>query len=93
MLNDQDGLYTVYLNGIKNGEAVSENEIVDCIQRGLNPYTQFEEYLAVAENPDLRFVISNTTEAGIAYHENNSIDDAPPSSFPAKLTVLLKEEI
>ncbi|WP_109830961.1 tagaturonate reductase [Reichenbachiella versicolor] len=91
MINDQDGLYTVLLNGIKNGEAVKEYEVVDCIQRGLDPYTQFEEYLAIAENPELRFVISNTTEAGIAYHENNTINDAPPSSFPAKLTVLLKK--
>ncbi|MFY0625760.1 MAG: tagaturonate reductase [Reichenbachiella sp.] len=91
MLNAQDGLYTVYLNGIKNGEAISEHEVIDCIQRGLNPHTQFDEYLANAENPNLRFVISNTTEAGIAYHEGNMPSDRPPSSFPAKLTVLLKK--
>ncbi|SHK69208.1 tagaturonate reductase [Reichenbachiella agariperforans] len=89
MLNEQEGLYTVYLNGIKDGEAVSEHEIVDCIQRGLDPYRQFEEYMALADNPDLRFVLSNTTEAGIAYHENNSIHDTPPSSFPAKVTLLM----
>ncbi len=89
MLNDQDGLYTIYLNGIKNGEAISEHEVVDCIQRGLNPYTQYDEYLAVGENPDLRFVISNTTEAGIAYHDGNKLDGTTPSSFPAKLTALL----
>lgn len=89
MLNHQDGLYTLYLNGIKNGEAISEHEIIDCIQRGINPYEHYSAYLALADNPDLRFVISNTTEAGIAYNENDRLNDTPPNSFPAKLTALL----
>jgi len=89
MLNDQDGLYTLYLNGIKNGEAISEHEIIDCIQRGINPYENYEAYLASAENPNLRFVISNTTEAGISYNPNDKLDDAPQSSYPGKLTALL----
>ncbi len=89
MLNDQDGLYTLYLNGIKNGKAISEHEIIDCIQRGINPYESPADYLAVAENPDLRFMISNTTEAGIAYNANDKLDDAPQTSFPGKLTALL----
>lgn len=89
MLNDQDGLYTLYLNGIKNGEAISEHKIIDCIQRGINPYEHYSAYLALADNPDLRFVISNTTEAGIAYNENDRLNDTPPNSFPGKLTALL----
>ncbi|UZO82312.1 tagaturonate reductase [Aquimarina sp. ERC-38] len=89
LLNDQDGLYTLYLNGIKNGKAISEYEIIDCIQRGIDPYKNYEEYLALAENPDIRFVISNTTEAGITYQKNDQLNDTPPGSYPAKLTVLL----
>lgn len=89
MLNDQDGLYTLYLNGIKNGKAISEHEIIDCIQRGINPYTNHADYMANAENPDLRFVISNTTEAGISYNANDQLEDAPQLSFPGKLTALL----
>ncbi|RKR14293.1 tagaturonate reductase [Maribacter vaceletii] len=89
MLNDQDGLYTLYLNGIKNGKAISEHEIIDCIQRAINPYENFAGYLANAKNPDLRFVISNTTEAGIAYNANDKLEDAPQKSFPGKLTALL----
>jgi len=89
MLNDQDGLYTLYLNGIKNGKAISEHEIIDCIQRGINPYENHADYMAVAENPDLRFMISNTTEAGISYNANDKLEDAPQSSFPGKLTALL----
>jgi len=89
LLNDQDGLYTVYLNGIKNGKAISEHQIIDCIQRGINPYTDCDAYLANAENPDLRFVVSNTTEAGIAYSPTDRLADTPQNSFPGKLTALL----
>ena len=89
MLNDQDCLYTLYLNGIKNGEVLSEHEVIDCIQRGINPYENYTDYLANSENPDLRFVISNTTEAGIAYYADDKLEDAPQKSFPGKLTALL----
>ena len=89
MLNDQDGLYTLNLNGIKNGKAISEYEVIDCIQRGINPYENHADYIAVAENPDLRFMISNTKEAGISYNADDQLDDAPQSSFPGKLTALL----
>lgn len=89
MLNDQEGLYTLYLNGIKDGEAISEHQVIDCIQRGINPYENYADYLANADNPDLRFIISNTTEAGIAYSKTDSLEDSPQKSFPGKLTALL----
>lgn len=89
ILNNQDGLYTLYLNGIKNGRPVSENNIIDCIQRTIDPYVDYADYLKVAENPDLRFIISNTTEAGIAYHKDDLLEDSPQHSFPGKLTAFL----
>jgi tagaturonate reductase len=89
MLNAQDGLYTLYLNEVNNGEAVSERSIINCISRVLNPYEEWEEYLKVAENPELRFITSNTTEAGIAFNENDKLGDAPQVSFPGKLTAFL----
>ncbi|MBZ4647567.1 MAG: uxaB [Clostridia bacterium] len=89
MLNRQDGLYTLFLRGIQNGKVVEDKEIISSISRGINPYTQFEEYLKCAENPELRVIISNTTEAGIAYNADDKFDDKPPASFPAKLTVFL----
>ena len=89
MLNEQDCLYTLYLNGIRNGEVVSEHEVIDCIQRAIDPYVDYEEYLKLGDNPDIRFILSNTTEAGIAHQESDFIHDTPPSSFPAKLTSLL----
>lgn len=90
-LKKQDGLYTLLLRGIKNGAASSEHRIIDCIQRIVDPYTDHAEYLRIAQNPDLRFVFSNTTEAGITYREQDRSSDTPQESFPGKLTALLYE--
>jgi tagaturonate reductase len=89
VLNSQDGLYHVNLQGIDKGEAVDSIQMIDVINGGLNPYTHFDDYLALAENPDIRFVISNTTEAGIAFDSSCCLEDRPASSYPGKLTQLL----
>ena len=89
VLNEQEGLYHVNLQGLDKGEAVNSIEMVDVINGGLNPYTDFEGYLSLAENPDVRFVISNTTEAGIAFDPACRLSDKPASSYPGKLTQLL----
>lgn len=89
MLNDQDGLYHLNLQGINHGETIDSLELIDVITRGLNPYTQFDEYLKLAENPEMRFVVSNTTEAGITFDPSCQLTDQPASSYPGKLTQLL----
>ncbi len=89
MLNDQDGLYHVYLKGIKDGKPVTEFTMVDAINNGINPYSEFEKYTESILNPDLRFVFSNTTEAGISWDENDTLDMEPQNSFPGKVTSLL----
>jgi len=89
ILNEQEGLYTLYLNGIKNGEAVSEYQVVSCITRGINPYEAYSEYLKTAENSEMEFVISNTTEAGIAFKGEMPAENETPESFPGKLTAWL----
>ncbi len=63
---------------------------VDVISRCVKPYDDFDGYLALAENEDFRFIVSNTTEAGICYEGSEKITDRPAKSFPAKLTQLLK---
>ena len=63
--------------------------MIDVISRGVNPYSDFAAYLRLAEQPEMRFVISNTTEAGIAFDPACKLDDAPASSYPGKLTQLL----
>ena len=88
-LNEQDGLYHLNLQGLQNGEAIDSVDLIDVVSRGINPYAQFEEYLKLAEQPEIRFVISNTTEAGIAFDPACKFDDKPASSYPGKLTQLL----
>ena len=89
MLNAQDGLYHVNLQGINHGETVDSLELIDVVTRGLNPYSQFDEYMKLAESPEMRFVVSNTTEAGIAFDPDCKLTDQPASSYPGKLTQLL----
>ena len=89
MLNDQDCLYHLNLQGLDKGNTVDSIELIDVISRGLNPYSQFDEYMKLAENPEMRFVVSNTTEAGIAFDDTCKLDDAPAKSYPGKLTQLL----
>ena len=89
MLNAQDGLYHVNLQGIDRGQPVDSIDMVDVINYGLNPYTQNEEFMALADDPNIRFVISNTTEAGIAFDPACKLEDKPASSYPGKLTQLL----
>jgi tagaturonate reductase len=91
MLNDQDGLYTLFMKGVKKGQEIQEIELIDNIVKAVDPYANFNDYLSIAREESLEFMISNTTEAGIAYVATDTQDMQPPSSFPAKLTVLLHE--
>lgn len=91
-LDTQDGLYTTIIRGLNDeGQAVSESRLIRSVNREINIYKQYDDYLKLAHNPALRFIFSNTTEAGIAYHAGDKFDDAPAVSYPAKLTRLLFE--
>lgn len=87
MLSAQNCEYTHICRGLEG----VETKKIDVISRCVKPYDDFEEYLKLAENPDFRFIISNTTEAGICFDENDKITDRPAKTFPAKLTQLLKK--
>ncbi|MBE6775988.1 MAG: tagaturonate reductase [Ruminococcaceae bacterium] len=88
-LRAQDFRYNLYLRGIDKGETVTEHSLIESVARGVDPYISFDEYMALADNPDFRFVISNTTESGIAFDGSCRPDDRPCKSFPGKLTQLL----
>ena len=91
-LNTQDGLYTTIIRGLnEQGEAVCEPRLIRSVNREINVYHQYDSYLALARDPAIRFVFSNTTEAGISYLPDDKFTDAPAASFPAKLTRLLFE--
>lgn len=88
-LMQQDCLYHVNLQGLIDGKPVNSLTLVDTISRALNPYQDFEAFLRLAEQPEMRFVISNTTEAGIAFDPACRLADRPASSYPGKLVQLL----
>ncbi|WP_040976898.1 tagaturonate reductase [Necropsobacter massiliensis] len=92
LLNMQDGLYTTIIRGLnENGEVVKQSRIIRSVNNEINIYQHYDDYLALAHNPEIKFIFSNTTEAGISYHEGDRFDDRPPVSYPAKLTRLLFE--
>ncbi len=90
-LDEQDCLFTTYLHGIQAGEFVEETRLVSAVNRSVYPYEDFAAFLALARQPELRFIFSNTTESGIVYSGADRFTDAPPASFPAKLTRFLYE--
>ncbi len=87
-INEQDGLYHVILNGIENGKPTRTIRLIDSVVGVLNPYLDYNAFLKTAENESLEFIISNTTEAGIAFEESDTLETLA-SSFPGKLTALL----
>ena len=80
----------VYTHVCRGSEGVEVKKI-DVISRCVKPYEDWSAYMALAENPDFRFVVSNTTESGIVYSDADKVTDTPPKTFPAKVTLLLKK--
>ena len=85
LLSAQNCKYTHLCRGSEGVDV----KVIDSISRCVKPYDDFDAYMALAENPDFRFIISNTTEAGICFEDDNKITDRPAKSFPGKLTQLL----
>lgn len=91
IINKQDGLYTLYLRGMENGQVVNQKRVISSVSRCLNPYEEsgYLEMMKVAVSDDLEYVVSNTTEAGIIYDPACQFADRPCTSFPGKLTQIL----
>ncbi len=89
LMKAQDQLFTVLLRGVQNGRQVQSKRLVSCVKDTLNPYSQWDATLAAVRDPALRFVVSNTTEAGIAYVDEERVEGKCPANFPAKVTALL----
>lgn len=92
-LREQEGLYHVILNGQQDGQLIDERHLVTTVTDIVHVYDQWKEFLQSAQNIDLKYIISNTTESGITFVESDRISDAPPSSFPAKLCLWLKQRM
>ena len=91
LINEQQGLYTLYLRGSEKGVKVDDKRVIACVSRCMNPYGEWDKVLELARSEDLEIIVSNTTEAGIVYDPESTFDQVPPNSFPAKLTVALYE--
>ena len=85
-LRQQDGLFHVLTQGIQEGQPVRAIKRVECIQRIIHPYQNWAAYMSTATLPEVRFVLSNTTEAGITFREEPMPTGAPAKEFPGKLT-------
>jgi tagaturonate reductase len=85
----QDNLYHVVLQGIQNGAPYSELRLITSVEERVNPYSHFRKYLSAGENPELKFIFSNTTESGITFNERDQDATQVAESFPGKLTQLL----
>lgn len=97
-INEQDGIYTLVMRGLEKSESdssisekVERAEVITSVSRCINPYEEYEALMGAARSPDLEVVISNTTEAGIAYASDVHLTDTPPASFPGKVTAFLYE--
>ena len=90
-LDQQDCLFTTYLHGIQAGDYVEQTRLIGAVNRTLYPYLDFAGYLALARQPEMRFIFSNTTESGIVFSAEDRASDEPPATFPAKLTRFLYE--
>ncbi len=89
-LASADGLYTLYLQGINNGQTVKTHQVIDCLEDFINPFEEYQKYLDYAKSEDLEFIISNTTEAGIAFEPKDTDFTKTPNSFPGNLLAFLK---
>src|SRR5690606_4980566 len=90
-LSKQDGLYTLVTRGLENGKTVERQQVISVFSQVFDPYGQWETFLELAKLPKLKFVVSNTTEAGVVYREEawSEKQNQPVQSFPGKLTILL----
>lgn len=91
VINEQEGLYTLYLRGSEKGKKIDKKRVISFVDRCINPYKNFDAVVDAVCGKELEYIVSNTTEAGIVYDPKSSFEQCPPHSFPAKLTKLLYE--
>ena len=85
----QNNHYHIVLRGMDGAEAVEKVREIKVVSEAVDPFTDMAAYERLATDPEVKIIVSNTTEAGIAFCETDKLSDAPPVSYPAKLTALL----
>jgi tagaturonate reductase len=89
--SEQDGLYTQVIRGIEDGNAVDEYILNSAISRVLSASNEWAQIMECARNPEIKIIVSNTTEVGISLQQEDKIYHQPPNSFPGKLLAVLFE--
>ena len=87
----QGNKYHIILRGMENGQSVENVYKVDSIEKAIDPFVDYQSYVALAKDPELKIIVSNTTEAGICFNENDKMDSFDDITYPAKLTKFLYE--
>ena len=87
----QNNKYHIVLRGMENGNTVENVYKVDSLENVIDPFVDYERYIALAKDPELKIIVSNTTEAGICYNEKDNMDGFDGITYPAKLTKFLYE--
>jgi len=88
-LSSQDGIYTLVTRGLENNEPIERMDQITVFSKVFDPYERWDEFLALAQLPELRIIVSNTTEAGLSYQPEQLKEGEPILSYPGKLTMLL----
>ena len=88
---EQDHRYTVLLRGLVDGQAVEQSRVITSVADSVDAYAEYDAYAAYAQCETLRFIVSNTTEAGIVLDEGDRFELCPPNTYPGKLTKFLYE--
>ena len=91
VLNEQGGLYTVRVQGLKEGQIIEEHRVIGSVSRALSAKDNWQEVVDLARSPELEVIISNTTEMGVVYDPEDSYTNGSPRSYPGKLTAVLFE--
>ncbi len=91
LFETQKNKYHAVLRGSENGKTVESFCKVDCLEKLVNPFEDHGAYIALARDPELKIIVSNTTEAGICYHPDDPFDGFADITYPAKLTKFLYE--
>lgn len=87
----QNNKYHIVLRGMENGQAVENVYKVDSLENVIDPFTDYENYIAIAKDEELKIIVSNTTEAGICFNAQDKMDAFDGITYPAKLTKFLYE--
>ena len=87
----QNNKYHIVLRGVKNGKEVEDVYKIDVLNSVISPFDNYDEYISLAKDKDLKIIVSNTTEAGICFNAEDEYDGFEHITYPAKLTKFLFE--